>query len=193
MTKQTIISTLLFLSLINPLYCLEINQYLNAFSPKSQNDSRSLKTSGINSMQNSSLSITNIQSSIFGDAVFTPLASNRLSMEAAGTEETISNIRPAMIGSPLNYPNPFRMSEGTNIGYMLNSNMDVEIRIYSMSGYLITQKMLTAGADEGAKAGYNRIPIDFLLEGTRLPAGIYFYLILYKGDVIGKEKLAVWP
>ncbi len=100
---------------------------------------------------------------------------------------------PQLLGRALCYPNPFRFSKGAHIGYMLTQDMDIELRVYSTTAHLMAQKTLVSGVDEGAKQGYNRVPINSSFFGADLPAGIYIYILIYKGKIIGKDKMAVLP
>ncbi|MGE4169662.1 MAG: hypothetical protein AB7F28_02970 [Candidatus Margulisiibacteriota bacterium] len=100
--------------------------------------------------------------------------------------------KPELLGKPLNYPNPFSWDTGTRIGYLLSTDMTVELRIYDPFGSELHRRTLIAGT-EGGKAGYNRVPVyrsDFT---DTLPAGIYFYVLLYNNAVLGKNKFAVKP
>lgn len=100
------------------------------------------------------------------------------------------------VGPLLNYPNPFSFSRDTTvIGYRLSGNMDIELRIYSMTGQLIVQKKYyVLDQDPETRSGYCTISVDDnLLEGRTLSPGIYFYVLINNGDVLAKEKMAVLP
>jgi hypothetical protein len=153
-----------------------------------------LRASRVNGYSsNSLLSIRNIDTGIFGSPVKTVIVSS-ISLNQGSIFSASTAIKPELVGSPLNYPNPFSLAAGSKIGYMLTAPMDIEIKIYSINGYLMASKQLYAiTLDEGAHAGYNRVEILDILEGETLPAGIYLYLLIHNGKVIGKEKMAVLP
>jgi hypothetical protein len=94
-----------------------------------------------------------------------------------------------------NFPNPFRLSDGTLIGYTLSKDMDVQLRLYNMFGQLV----YAAEYDEGTNGGtgtpyYNKVEFDrTYLSGNSLAAGVYFYILVNNGDVIGKGKMAIIP
>jgi hypothetical protein len=71
--------------------------------------------------------------------------------------------------------------------------MDIEIHIYHWRGYLLGKKMFQAGVDMGGLTGYNKVSINEILNYEKLPAGIYMFLIIYKDEVLAKEKIAVLP
>jgi hypothetical protein len=100
---------------------------------------------------------------------------------------------PLFTGNIFNYPNPFSMRTGTRIGYQLNQEATIELRIYSLSGHLYFQKIFPP-TEEGGKAKYNHITIDTsTLNGTWLNPGIYIYTILNNGKVLAKNKMVVTP
>lgn len=94
---------------------------------------------------------------------------------------------------PLNYPNPFKWSQGTYIGYTLNGANDTELRVYTIRGQEILKQSFTANVNQGALAGYNKVQINNSLSGEPWPAGVYPYLILQNGDVIGRGRMVVIP
>ncbi len=98
-----------------------------------------------------------------------------------------------LVARPLNYPNPFKLSTGTYIGYYLNQNADIDLRIYRSSGAEVFRIALKSGVDNGAKAGYNKVTLNRSIIGNSLSAGIYPYLLISDRKVIGKGKLAVEP
>jgi hypothetical protein len=99
----------------------------------------------------------------------------------------------AIEGKLLNYPNPFRADKGTTIGYVLSKSMDVELKVFDMMGNLVTSIQRPAGAWGGLR-GLNKIPISsYDFGGTLLSAGVYFYLLISDGNVLGKGKMAVIP
>lgn len=104
-----------------------------------------------------------------------------------------ADVKAEVIGMPLAYPNPFRASQGTELGYELSKDMDVEIRVYNMFGHMVRQEFYYS-AEEGGTKGYNRVALsgeDAM--GRTLSAAAYFYLIISDGDVLAKGKMAVIP
>ena len=114
------------------------------------------------------------------------------SLYSAGTLSIIGTAT-GLSGRPLNYPNPFKWSQGTYIGYTLNGANDTELRVYTIRGQEILKKSFRANVDQGALAGYNKIQINSGLSGEPWPAGVYPYLILQDGDVIGRGRMVVIP
>jgi len=98
-----------------------------------------------------------------------------------------------MDGRPLNYPNPFKWYSGTYIGYTLNGANDTELRVYTIRGQEIFKKTFLANVEQGGLAGYNKVQINSSLSGEAWPAGVYPYLILQNGDVIGRGRMVVIP
>ncbi len=133
-------------------------------------------------------------------AGFNTLASPRsiytqrgLSMDVGVNKKKEDTIEPKLIGKILNYPNPFRHSQGTDVGYRLSKDMTVEIFIYDILGNLILQEMFPAGSP-GGMGGYNRLKINLsTFEKEFLSASIYFYYLLYSGKILGYGKMAVIP
>jgi hypothetical protein len=104
-----------------------------------------------------------------------------------------SDINPEIIGPALFYPNPFKLSEGSSLGYELSKNMDIEIKMYDMRGYEIYQNAFVQGASGGTK-GYNKLSMTAaVFNGVELSAGIYFFTIFSDGDLLEKGKFAIRP
>ena len=102
-------------------------------------------------------------------------------------------IIPAILGPALVYPNPSRLATGTELGYTLSKHMDIDIKFYDMLANLILQQHFPAGSP-GGQAGFNLFGINLTTFGsTALSAGVYFYILLNNGKVLGKGKLAVIP
>ncbi len=99
---------------------------------------------------------------------------------------------PAFTGSLLNYPNPFSISSGTQIGYELTGDMDIELRIYSLTGYQVFSQLYFSG-QEGATGHYNKVSINMSTLGRALPPGVYIYAIFNKGRLLAKNKMVVKP
>lgn len=102
------------------------------------------------------------------------------------------NVEPA-VTDVLNYPNPFRLLEGSTLKYKLSKNMNIEILIYDMMSNLIQSQEYEAGSPGGLK-GSNRLIINSeSFESFDLSAGIYFYYIRHNGVLMAKGKFAIVP
>jgi hypothetical protein len=94
-----------------------------------------------------------------------------------GNSEYFNLTSEVIIGKPSdfsvsqNFPNPFNPS--TNILYSLPDDSFIQLRIYDVSGRLVTE--LLNGAME---KGYHSVEFN----GTNLASGIYFYHLLAKGN-----------
>lgn len=106
-----------------------------------------------------------------------------------------SSAKPAIIGDIFNYPNPFRLSEGTTLGYELSKDLDIEIEIYNIRGQRIWRTAIEAGEEGGLGEGhYNQVPFGSAqVNGFPLPSTIYFYVIKHQGKSLGKGKMAIIP
>lgn len=94
---------------------------------------------------------------------------------------------------PLNFPNPFKLSTGTYIGYSLSEDEDIDLRIYTATGAEVFRKKLVAGVDDGAKSGYNKVLIDTVVLGKNLPTGAYPYILISGNKLVGKGRLVIRP
>jgi hypothetical protein len=102
-------------------------------------------------------------------------------------------IEARILGTPLFYPNPFSISSGSELGYKLSKNMDVEVRIYDIRANEIFRKTFGSATD-GGFSGYNKLFFDLSTFGRYdLPAGIYFFVLVNEGKVLGRGKFAVKP
>lgn len=106
-----------------------------------------------------------------------------------------------LLSDPLFYPNPFRFSNtntqtgevGGALHYQLSQPMDIEIHMYDIFGHRIFKKECPANGACG-RAGPNQIDFNKqALNGYEMSAGVYFYIFIYEGDVIGRGKVAVVP
>ena len=71
--------------------------------------------------------------------------------------------------------------------------MDIEIRVYDMMANELAKVQKAAGL-VGASMGPNKISIaDLGLDANDLSAGVYFYIIMNNGVVLGKGKMALIP
>jgi len=98
-----------------------------------------------------------------------------------------------LVSRPLNYPNPFKWNSGTYIGYELKGARDTELRVYTIRGQEILRKHFVANVDEGAKAGYNKIQITSATTFDTWSAGVYLYLLMQDGNIVGRGRMVVVP
>lgn len=99
----------------------------------------------------------------------------------------------ALTFPPLFYPSPFRIEDGSTLGYRLNKSADISIRIYDMRGNEILRRDITAN-EIGGQVGYNYIPFTRNSFGSsKPPSGVYFYVVMHDSDVLGKGKFAIRP
>lgn len=96
--------------------------------------------------------------------------------------------------SPLFYPNPFKLSTGSELGYHLSRNTSVTLKIYDILGNEFFSKTYPSG-EKGGSLGYNKVPFNTAVLGhSHMPVGVYFYILLDDGSsVIGKGKFALLP
>jgi len=95
--------------------------------------------------------------------------------------------------TPLNYPNPFRdPGTGTTaISYKLSKAANITITIHDLMGNQIYKQTYASGAS-GGNAGYNEVTWDGRgSAGLEVGNGIYIYLIIGDGKMLGKGKLTV--
>ena len=110
-----------------------------------------------------------------------------------GSESDDDAIESKVLGTPLFYPNPFSISTGAELGYKLSKNMDIDVRLYDIRANEIFRKTFAAGT-YGGIYGYNKIFFDLNTIGRyELPAGIYFFVLMHDGRVLGRGKFAVKP
>jgi len=115
------------------------------------------------------------------------------SFETDGYIGIVGSSSGLLVDRPLNYPNPFKLSTGTDIGYYLNEDADIDLRVYTASGSEVYRVMLVSGVDNGAKAGYNKVHIGRENLDKDLPSGVYPYMLIHTGKVIGQGRLVVRP
>jgi hypothetical protein len=107
--------------------------------------------------------------------------------------EDDADVKPEILGKLLNFPNPFRQAEGTDIGYTLSKDMDTTLRIYDMVSNLIYEQEFKSGFGGGSK-GANRLSFGLnTFDSYFLSAGVYFYYVFHKGALLGKGKMAIIP
>lgn len=102
-----------------------------------------------------------------------------------------------VIGKPLNYPNPFKLETGTEIGVLLNQVEDFEIQVYNMLGQKVAEKIVSTpeitAVSTTADGTYCRVRLTQGDLRGEISAGAYFYVLLKDKRVIGKGKMAILP
>lgn len=141
------------------------------------------------------------------DVVVTRVAFNNFLFDSSDGTINVEDINmnadtvAKIMGAPLFYPNPFRFSNvntrtgdiGAKLYYKLSQAMDIEIQMYDIFGQKILTKECPANGECG-RAGENEILFNKQeLNGYEMSAGVYFYIFIYEGEVIGRGKVAVVP
>ncbi len=102
-----------------------------------------------------------------------------------------SNTDPTIQGTTLTYPNPYNGTGNVALSYTLSKNANITITIHDLMGNQLVRKTY-ASSSAGGKAGYNEIVWNGKTDaGEELGTGIYVYLIIANGNVVGKGKLTV--
>ena len=135
------------------------------------------------------------------DIVVMRVAFNNFLFDSSDGSVTVDDINllagtePALIGDPLFYPSPFRFSEGGTLQYYLSTPMDITIQMYNIFGHRVYERDCAASSECGLGTK-NEITFDSTtteLNGNELSAGVYFYLLIYEDEVLGRGKVAVVP
>ena len=141
---------------------------------------------------NGLLSVDAVSSSHYG--VQSPTANSALSIVESSPFAELGPLEdiPGIKNEALAYPNPISLSSGLgNIGYFLNANMEIEVRIYDMLSNIIFQETYSEGS-KGGKKGWNTIPFTLAqFNNIELPVGVCVFILLYEGNVISKGKIGV--
>ncbi len=97
-----------------------------------------------------------------------------------------------IIGTPLNYPNPFNTTAGTTkITYNLTVDSNILVYIFDVRGALVWKRSYLTGS-MGGKAGYNEVEWDGKDDfGSTVGNGIYPFRIVAGTKVLGRGKIAV--
>ena len=97
-----------------------------------------------------------------------------------------------IIGTPLNYPNPFNTTTGaTKITYNLTVDSNILVYIFDVRGALVWKRSFSTGS-MGGKAGYNEVEWDGKDDfGSTVGNGIYPFRIVAGARVLGRGKIAV--
>jgi len=90
-----------------------------------------------------------------------------------------------LLSQPLFYPSPFRVASGTTLGYRINQDALVELRIFDIRGNELFREL------HNAYLGYNKI--SYSSAKFNFPAGAYLFLIFSQGHLLASGKFAVLP
>ncbi len=98
-----------------------------------------------------------------------------------------------VIGTPYNYPNPFTPASGqsTTIKYSLANDANVKLVIYDITGRMVYSQLYASGSN-GGQVNVNRVEWngkDAL--GNTVGNGVYHFLLINEGSVIGRGQMAV--
>lgn len=100
----------------------------------------------------------------------------------------------ALVGKPMNYPNPFKPQSGevTKISYTLTDDAPIEMIIFDLAGRQVKKLFFSAGTD-GGKQGLNEPVWDgsSTLSGDKAANGVYIYYIRSQGQVLGSGEIAI--
>jgi hypothetical protein len=99
-----------------------------------------------------------------------------------------------VVGTPLNYPNPFAPSSGgtTRIQYSLSADAPVTLIIYDITGHEVKRFKFASGT-EGGRADLNSVIWNGRNLFNRIAAnGMYMYKVISRDNVIGDGKLVIF-
>ena len=99
-----------------------------------------------------------------------------------------------LIGTPINYPNPFKPAHGqsTTLRYTLSQDADITIMLYDITGKHIWRRSYVAGTSGGA-IGQNEISWNGYTDfSNRVGNGVYIYFITSGSKVLGNGQIAVY-
>lgn len=115
-----------------------------------------------------------------------------LNSPLSSISETQVESNTILASRPYFYPNPFRLSDGSILGFRLFEPAIFEIRIYDMRAH----ELFKESFDSSLIGGHENIQIRFdssSFHYAKLSSGIYFFLIIHEGKVIGRGKFALRP
>lgn len=142
---------------------------------------------GFKAASHPSLQVTDISSSVI--AIKASSSSSNFSVVQKSPLAVIANAAPALTTAAVAYPNPFKFSSGTTLGYRLSKDLDIEIHVYDMAGHLVYKRFIPAGSDGGSGGLYNKVLISENMIGYKPSTGVYFFFIVNAGKVLGKGKV----
>ncbi len=118
----------------------------------------------------------------------TPISDQQSSGASSATDEVY--ILESQI---LNYPNPFKLSQGTELGFTLSKASDLTLTIFNRFGVKLASIDIPRGS-EGGSAKYNKLKINAsTFNNNLMPAGPYFYTLSSPTKTIGKGVFIIRP
>ena len=97
-----------------------------------------------------------------------------------------------IMSRPLFYPNPFRFSVGSTLGYELNKSAAITLKVFDIFGNEHLHYVYPQGYPGGEK-GYNKISITAHDFSTPLSSGVYYFVLLNAGHLLQKGKFIIKP
>ncbi|HVN67814.1 MAG TPA: hypothetical protein VMT55_05525, partial [Candidatus Sulfotelmatobacter sp.] len=99
----------------------------------------------------------------------------------------------AVIGRPMNYPNPFKPSvQPTTINYKLSVSADVKFVICDLAGRQVYNQLFLSGTP-GGTAGENEPTWNGRnFNGQIVGNGVYVYFITSGGKVLGSGEISIY-
>lgn len=130
----------------------------------------------------------------FGQVAFSPQSALFTQDLVIGdTQEIESTASVKLLAGPLNFPNPFRMANGTTLVYTLNKPATIQIYVYDMLANELLKETFPKNSP-GGSANVNKVRINFdTFNRFLLSSGVYFYYIFSEGKLLGKGKMAIIP
>ncbi|PIS30909.1 hypothetical protein COT42_02135 [Candidatus Saganbacteria bacterium CG08_land_8_20_14_0_20_45_16] len=117
-----------------------------------------------------------------GAALFSPV------LHQAATQAAISSFN----GAPICYPNPFNPeTESLTIAYKYTQDVDLNVYIYNITGYLLKMLATNSGRTRNSSDGYSRVVWDGSTgfdPSSRVDNGLYLVQIVNNGRVIARIK-----
>lgn len=106
---------------------------------------------------------------------------------------TESSKKVDIIGTPINYPNPFNPDAApTKIKFKLTADAPIMLYIHNINGVRIWEKQYPSGS-AGGKAGVNEVLWDgYTVFSEEVSNGIYVYQITSGGRTLATGKIAVF-
>jgi len=136
-----------------------------------------------------------------GDHTLKFTASNSLGSSFEVAYVTVIGGPTRLVGTPLTYPSPLRLSQQNQVvlQYGLSKDANIDIYIFDPSGQVVKKFSFDAGSmggTAGGDANPNKVIWDTIADqGTRIGTGIYVWTIIDRdsGKNLGYGKLAAAP
>ena len=137
-----------------------------------------------------------------GDHTFKFTASNSLgTITETANVSVMALAATQIVGIPINYPSPVRLSLNTSVTlqYGLTKDTNIDIYIYDLTGTIVKKFSFNAGepgGSAGGEANPNKVTWNLIADqGGLIGAGIYVWNIVDRdsGKLLGAGKLAAAP